>query len=100
MSQAFGLLLDILNVMFNETISEDNYHDLIDVMRVYCKTCQQITYMTKDEEIFELTSRGFPETYNPCEYMENLRFAFAFRAVSNVKASAYLAQLKQMLVCA
>ena len=94
MSQAFGLLLDILKVMFTETISEDNYHDFMDVMRVYCKTCQQ---MTKEEEAFELTSRGFPETYNPCEYMDKFRFAFAFGAASNVKVSAKLARLKQML---
>lgn len=76
--EVFGILIDMLIVAFNVTVSKSDYHDVVQCMRMY--DTRRATLESKREE---LRRRGWPVTYHPCEHMEKIRFCMTFGGHGN-----------------
>ena len=78
MTSKFGIIIDILNEAFKNPVSEHDYYMIVEVLRNYSLSrCDAAT------ERHELLARGWSITYDPCEYMERIRFAMCFGGKDN-----------------
>jgi hypothetical protein len=69
----FADLCDVLHAGFKNGLTEDDYFLLIQLLRSYANDPD-----SKEEEERVCAVHGWPKDYNPCDFMERLRFAFWF----------------------
>ena len=85
----FGVLLDVLSEAFKSTVSEHDYHMIVQAIRDY-----SVSRYDRETEEKELAARNMPLTYNPCDHMENIRFGMSFGGGDNVRVQELLGVLK------
>ncbi len=85
----FGMLLDVLTVAFKSTVSEHDYHMIVQAIRDY-----SVSRYDRAAEEKELAARNMPLTYNPCDHMENVRFGMSFVVEDNARVQELLGVLK------
>ena len=68
----------MLKIAFKNPVSESNYHDIVQCLREYDKMRDPV-----ETEKHQLRLHGWPETYHPCDHMDNVRWGFVFVDVSN-----------------
>lgn len=76
----FGIILDILSESFHGIISEQDYVNIVNLLRDYDRS-RDDTSIEKQE----LVDRGWPLNYHPCDHMERIRFATVFGKDDNVR---------------
>lgn len=86
MSQ-FGTILDILMEAFKNPVSEQDYHNIVELLRAYKRDD-----VMKEQEMKELSIREFPLTYHPCDHMERIRFAMTFTQNNNERIKELFAR--------
>lgn len=70
-------LVAALNAAFTEEVSELDYHNLVRCMREYRAGMQGRCHLS-ETEVKSITAVGWPETYNPFDHMERIRFCLVF----------------------
>ena len=69
----FRNLISILKLAFEEGVSEQQYHLLVEQIREYKRNREP---KAVEEEALRVV--GWPTSYDPCEFEENIRFALHF----------------------
>jgi hypothetical protein len=82
----FGSLLDIVQEVIISSVSERDYHQVVECMEVYATIIPD-----RDDEQLQLQIRGWPLSYHPCNVMENIRFAVWFNKNDNVRLQGLMA---------
>lgn len=83
--------VDMLYLSFNSEVSEQNYHDIVECLR----NLKDI--LTIDKLKLYYSKYKFPDTYNPFDVMEQLRFAYVF-GKHNVEVENKCVYLKEALL--
>lgn len=78
-------LCAVISAAFQDGLTEPDYHTLVALLRAYAASPRE----SPAEEQRVRAAHGWPHHYDPCDFMEKLRFAFTFRG-SDTRASALL----------
>ena len=73
MDTRFEAVLRMLACAFRSAVSEMDYHDIVQCLRVYRQSPDPI-----EDEHRLLLAIGWPITYHPCDHMENIRWCMCF----------------------
>ena len=84
----FSLLLEMLDCAFDTGMTEENYHDLVECLKMY-----NINRDSRTIETHELQQKKWPLDYHPCDHMENIRWGAVF--LTDAQKSAKLTKLLQ-----
>ena len=71
--QHFENIIAALNHAFGIPVTMNDYIMLVDCVRQY-----GLNRAEKEDEVVVLRKYGFPESYHPCDHIENLRFGLCF----------------------
>ena len=63
----------MLSTEFRSIVSVNDYCNIVACLREYDRKRDPV-----ESEKYQLNIRGWPETYHPCDQMENIRWAFGF----------------------
>jgi hypothetical protein len=83
----FGTILDMLRIAFESPVSLKDYHDIVSCLRAYDSEGRSDV----SNERLELNRLGWPDTYHPCDHMENIRFGLMFVPEDNIRVRDRLA---------
>ena len=82
-TKEFSILIYVIFCAFTgDSISEEHYHKIVEIMR-YMNRNGYYSSLNNEHMKFMKETYNFPMSYNPFDFMENLRFGFSFGKSSN-----------------
>ena len=100
LATCFGILVDVLQEAFKNTISEDQYMQVIRYINLYTSVREGLCITDKvsmvDAQNCQLLARQWPPDYDPADHLCNLRYALTFGEPSIV-IEGYLNPLQSQL---
>ena len=88
----FQLILNMLEVAFNSSISERDYHDIVYCIGQYAKTREDLSV---EQDL--LQARGWPKSYDIYQVCERIRFAICFNREDNVRIRNHVSEFVSAL---
>lgn len=89
MASKFGIILDVLIEAFKNSVSEQDYCNIVKILREYTNSRENL-----EIEQDELKNRGYPLDYHPCDHMERIRFAMTFGKYNNTRINDLLLSIQ------
>lgn len=96
----FGLLIDMLHEAFCNTISKDQYAEIVKHISLYTNMREKLTPDDKcslgEQQNLILSIRQWPHDYDPASHVQTLRYACTFGEPSTTMAG-HLNKLQDLL---